>query len=173
MTLVRRSLQSHAGSAVILIRLIVGGVFLAEGIQKFLYPDELGPGRFAHIGIPAPQVMGPFVGVVEIICGALLLLGLLTRIAAIPLVINISVAILSTKTPMLLGHGFGPFALPKLARYGFWSMVHEARTDFSMLLGLIFLLIVGGGAASLDAFLARARPAQPEPNPSSEIRRTT
>src|ERR1022692_5321827 len=101
---------------------MVGIVFFLEGIQKFLYPQTLGAGRFAQIGIPAPGVMGPFVGSVEIICGALLLGGLLIRLAAIPLLINISVAILSTKIPILLGHDFMCFHVAKLARYGFWSM---------------------------------------------------
>jgi putative oxidoreductase len=158
MSFARSLLQTHAGRATILIRILVGGVFLTEGILKFQYPGELGAGRFEHIGIPAPQVMGPFVGAIEIICGSLVVLGLLTRVAAIPLLINISVAIISTKIPMLLGHGFWTFTLPKLARYGLGSMLHEARTDFSMLLGLIFLLIVGGGAASFDALLTRPRP---------------
>ncbi|WP_295440750.1 DoxX family protein [uncultured Thiodictyon sp.] len=157
MTLANQLLQTHAARATILIRILVGGVFLTEGIQKFLLPAALGAGRFAGIGIPAPQVMAPFVGVVEIVCGSLLLLGLGTRVAAIPLLINISVAILSTKIPILLGHDFGTFTLPKLARYGFWSALHEGRTDLSMLLGLIFLLIVGGGAASLDTLLTRTR----------------
>jgi uncharacterized membrane protein YphA (DoxX/SURF4 family) len=134
---------------------MVGTVFFLEGIQKFLYPGALGAGRFAEIGIPAPGVMGPFVGTVETVCGVLLLVGFLTRLAAIPLLINISVAILSTKIPILAGHGFWTFTLAKLPRYGFLSMMHEARTDFSMLLGLIFLLIVGPGAWSLDAVLAR------------------
>jgi putative oxidoreductase len=155
MTLARRLLQTHASSATVLIRILVGGVFLSEGIQKFLLPAALGAGRFEAIGIPAPQIMGPFVGVVEIVCGTLLLLGLGTRIAAIPLLINISVAILSTKIPMLVGHGVWMFSLPKLARYGFWSTLHEGRADLAMLLGLLFLLIVGGGAASMDAVLAR------------------
>src|SRR4029453_11035126 len=104
-----------------------------------------GVGRFAKIGIAAPQIMAPFVGVVEIVFGTMILLGLLTRLAAIPLLIDITVAIISTKLPILLGHGFGPFALPKLSQYGLWSMLHEARTDFSMFLGLLFLLIVGAG----------------------------
>ncbi len=134
-----------------IIRLAVGGVFLVEGILKFLYPDELAAGRFAKIGIPDPQVMGPFVGGVEAVCGALVLIGLLTRLAAIPLLIDITVAIISTKLPILLGHGFWHFALPKLAHCGFLSMVHEARTDFSMWLGLVFLLILGPGRFSFDA----------------------
>ncbi|MEX2137642.1 MAG: DoxX family protein [Pirellulales bacterium] len=145
-------MSTNAPAAVALIRLLVGGVFLSEGIQKFLYPDSLAAGRFTKIGIPAPEVMGPFVGVVEIVCGSLVLLGLGTRLAAVLLLINISVAIISTKIPILLGHGFWGFNLSKLERYGFWSMLHEARTDFSMWLGLVFLLIVGAGSFSLDAW---------------------
>jgi uncharacterized membrane protein YphA (DoxX/SURF4 family) len=144
---------------------MVGGVFLVEGLLKFLYPDELAAGRFAKIGIPAPATLGPFVGGVETICGALILLGLLTRLAALPLLFNISVAIISTKIPLLLGHGFWGFTLPKLARYGFLSMVHEARTDFSMWLGLVFLLIMGAGRWSLDAKLPSRRA---EPNPGGD-----
>jgi putative oxidoreductase len=150
---VQRLLRSDAPAAVVLIRILVGGVFLAEGIQKFLFPGELGAGRFAKIGIPWPHLTGPFVGTVDTLCGALLIAGLLTRVAAAILLVNISVAILSTKLPILLGHGFGPFTLPRLSRYGFWSMLHEARTDFSMVLGLLFLLFVGGGRWSLDARL--------------------
>jgi uncharacterized membrane protein YphA (DoxX/SURF4 family) len=130
---------------------MVGVVFVSEGIQKFLYPDRLGVGRFTRIGIPSPEIMGPFVGVVEIVCGALILLGLWTRLAAIALFINISVAILSTKLPILLGRGFWGFQLPKLESYGWWSMLHEARTDLSMWLALVYLLIVGAGSWSLDA----------------------
>jgi putative oxidoreductase len=143
--------STRAPASVVLIRVMVGAVFLTEGIQKLLYPDELGVGRFIKIGIPAPEVMAPFVGVVEIVCGGLVIIGLLTRFAAVPLIINISTAIVSTKIPMLLGHGFWTFTLAKLPRYGFLSMMHEARTDFSMLLGLLFLLIVGAGAWSVDA----------------------
>ena len=147
--------STRAPASVLLIRVMVGVVFLTEGVQKFLYPEELGAGRFIKIGIPAPEVMGPFVGVVEIVCGVLLLLGLLTRLAAVPLLINISTAIVSTKVPILLGHGFWTFTLAKLPRYGFLSMLHEARTDFCMLLGLLFLLIVGAGAWSVDVVLSR------------------
>jgi putative oxidoreductase len=140
----------------ILIRLLVGlVVFFPEGIQKLTFPDILGAGRFANIGIPYPDFMGPLVGVVEIICGALIVLGLFTRLAAVPLIIIVIVAIVSTKIPILLGHAFWIFHLPKLPRYGFWSMAHEARADFCMLLGSIYLLIEGGGAWSLDALLSR------------------
>ena len=153
----RKILASNAPAALILIRFMVGAVFLSEGIQKFLYPGELAAGRFLRIGIPMPDVMGPFVGVVETVCGVMVLLGVFTRPAALLLLINISVAILSTKIPILLGHGFWAFSLPKLARYGFWSMAHEARTDFCMWLGSLFLLMVGAGALSVDAFMERTR----------------
>lgn len=150
-------IDTNAPRSVILIRLVVGWVFLSEGIQKFLYPAENGAGRFARIGIPSPDVMGPFVGVGEIVCGALILVGLLTRFAAIPLIVNMLVAILSTKVPILLGHGFWGFSLRNLPYYGFWGMFHEARTDFAMLFGSIFLLIVGGGLWSIDARLSSNR----------------
>ena len=149
--LYKRIAKTHASAAVILIRLMVGGVFLAEGIQKFIFPNENGAGRFARIGIPSPEVMAPFVGAVEIVCGVLILLGLVTRLAAIPLIVDMLVAILSTKIPILLGYGFWGFSLRGLPYYGFWGMAHEARTDFSMLMGALFLLIVGAGRLSLDA----------------------
>lgn len=137
-------LKSNLGASIILIRIIVGAVFLSEGIQKFLYPDALGVGRFIKIGIPSPELLAPFVGVVEIVFGFLILIGLLTRIAAIPLIINISVAIISTKIPILLNEGF-------------WKMAHEARTDFSMLIGSIFLLIVGAGKISVDSLILKSK----------------
>jgi putative oxidoreductase len=129
--------KTQAPRATVLIRLLVGAVFLSEGIQKFLFPATLGVGRFIKIGIPAPQFFAPFVGMVEILCGTLLIVGLLTRLATIPLIVDISVAIISTKIPLL-------------ATAGFWSMAHEARTDYCMLLGLVFLLLVGSGPLSLD-----------------------
>ena len=150
----RRVIDGSAPRAVFLIRLVVGVVFLSEGIQKFLYPAENGVGRFVKIGIPAADVMAPFVGVVEIVCGALILVGLLTRLAAIPLIIDMLVAILSTKIPILVGHGFWGFSLRTLPYYGVWGMLHEARTDLAMLLSSIFLLIVGAGVWSVDARLS-------------------
>jgi uncharacterized membrane protein YphA (DoxX/SURF4 family) len=136
--------EGRATKAIVLIRALVGWVFLSEGIQKFLFPESLGVGRFVKIGIPWPQVMAPFVGVVEIVCGSLLLIGLVTRLATVPLLIDISVALYSTK-------------IVTFAKNGFWGTLHEARTDVSMLLGLIFLLLVGAGAWSLDAWLAERR----------------
>lgn len=153
----RSLLRTTAPGSVVLVRLLVGGVFLAEGVQKFLFPAELGAGRFARIGIPWPEVMGPFVGFAETVCGALIILGLLTRPGALVMLINISVAIVSTKLPILLGHTVGPFSLTKLPRYGAWAAMHEARTDLCMWLGSLFLVLVGAGLFSLDALLARRR----------------
>jgi uncharacterized membrane protein YphA (DoxX/SURF4 family) len=138
MSFFHRMIGSNAPAAVILIRLSVGLVFISEGIQKFLFPADIGAGRFAKIGIPSPDLLAPFVGTFEIVCGALVVIGLLTRFAAIPLIVVISVAICSTKIPMLVDKGF-------------WAMAHEARTDFAMLLGSIFILILGAGAISVDS----------------------
>jgi putative oxidoreductase len=155
MNAIERLAQSHAPAATVLVRVMVGAVFLSEGIQKFLDPATHGAGRFAKIGIPFPELMGPFVGAVEIVCGTLVLVGLLTRLAALPLIINMLVAIASTKIPVLLGRGFWGFSLKSLSSYGFFSMAHEGRTDFAMLLGSLFLLIVGAGPWSLDGRLAQ------------------
>lgn len=128
---------SRMANAIILIRILVGWVFVSEGVQKFLFPAQLGAGRFAKIGIPSPQIMAPVVGGVEILFGALVIVGLFTRLATIPLLCVIGTAIATTKIPMLHTNGI-------------WAMLHEARADFSMLLGLLFLLIVGGGGLALD-----------------------
>jgi putative oxidoreductase len=148
-------LEPRATTSAALIRAMVGAVFLSEGIQKFLFPDELGAGRFAKIGIPWPELLGPFVGVVETVCGAMILLGLLTRLAAVPLIINMIVAIVSTKIPILLGESFWGFAVRDLPRHGFWSMAHEMRTDWAMLLGSLFLLVAGPDRYTVDATLHR------------------
>ena len=120
----------------ILIRLMVGAVFLSEGIQKFLFPDLLGVGRFIKIGIIYPEYLAPFVGGVEIVAGLLILVGLFTRMAAVMLFITISVAIVTTKFPML--------------QKSLWTFAHESRTDFSMFIGTLFLMIKGGGYWSMD-----------------------
>lgn len=151
----RRFLETHSPAATVLIRIVIGAVFLTEGIQKFLYPDDLGAGRFAKIGIPSADIMGPFVGGLEIVCGVLIIIGLLTRFAALALLGDMTVAFVSTKIPILLGAGFWGFSLTKLPRYGFLSMMHEARTDLAMWFGLLFLIIVGAGKTwSVDSKLA-------------------
>jgi uncharacterized membrane protein YphA (DoxX/SURF4 family) len=149
-----------APRAIVLIRAAIGFVFITEGIQKFLDPEALGVGRFAKIGIPSPALTAPFVGGVEIVCGALVLIGLLARLGAFALLIDMIVAITSTKIPILIGHGFWGFAAPA-GRTGFWAMAHEARTDIAMLLGCAFLVAVGAGTMALDRRLSRRRSSRP------------
>lgn len=145
MDIIRKLMSSTAPRAVLLIRLTVGAVFLSEGIQKFLFPGDpdRGAARFAKIGFPEPEFMAGFVASFEVVCGALILLGLMTRLAAIPTTVIMVVAIISTKIPILMGRGF-------------WDMAHAARTDFAMLLGSVFLLAVGAGPWSVDSAVCRA-----------------
>ncbi len=126
----------------IIIRLIVGAIFLSEGIQKLLFPAIRGAGRFEKIGLPSPEFFGSFVGIFEILCGAFILLGLLTRLASIPLIIIMLVAIATTKSAIL-------------ANEGIWELLHGSRTDWAMLLGSMFLLIKGGGNWSIDKIVMR------------------
>lgn len=126
----------NAGTT-LLIRLSVGAVFLSEGVQKFLFPALRGAGRFERIGLPAPDFLGSFVGGFEVLGGALVLLGLFTRLASLPLIIIMLVAIYTTKGEVL-------------ANEGFWPMLHGSRTDWAMLLGSLFLMIKGGGRWSID-----------------------
>lgn len=146
---IKTIIETNQFASTIFIRILVGSVFLSEGVQKFLFPAALGVGRFIKIGIPAPEFFAPFVGIVEIVFGFLIIIGMLTRIASIILIINISVAIISTKIPILFNQGF-------------WKMAHESRTDWSMLLGSIFLLIVGAGKFSIDNFLTMNKNIIPE-----------
>lgn len=138
----KNSIHTDNSKATILIRLIVGAVFLSEGIQKFLFPAIRGAGRFEKIGLPMPEFLGSFVGTFEILCGILILIGLLTRIASIPLIIIMLVAFTTTKSEVYLEKGF-------------WELLHGSRTDWSMLLGSVFLLIKGGGCWSVDKILIK------------------
>jgi uncharacterized membrane protein YphA (DoxX/SURF4 family) len=123
-------------------RLIVGNVFLSEGIQKFLFPDLVGVGRFTKIGFENADFLAYFVASFEITCGILLLLGFLTRLSSIPLLIIMATAIVTTKIPILLNDGF-------------WVMAHESRTDFAMTMLLLYLIIYGAGKLSIDAVLRK------------------
>ena len=144
LNLLRKSMSTNAPAAVVLVRLIVGAVFLSEGIQKFLFPDDpdRGAARFAKIGFDAPEFTASFVASFEIVCGVCILLGFLTRLAVLPTIIIMLVAISTTKIPVLKAKGF-------------WDMAHATRTDYAMLLGSIFLLLVGGGRWSIDAHLSK------------------
>lgn len=144
MNIFRRIFRTRKTRSFILIRIILGLVFLSEGIQKFLYPDIVGVGRFETIGIDYATFFAYFVAVFEISCGVLVLVGLLTRIAVVPLLIIMLTAIVTTK-------------LPILANQGFWFMAHAARTDFAMTVLLIFLLIYGPGKYSIDTLFYREK----------------
>jgi putative oxidoreductase len=135
--MLKKIVNTNNSKTTIIVRFIVGLVFLSEGIQKFLFPDTLGAGRFLKIGLPFPEFLGSFVGAFEIICGLLVLIGLITRIATIPLIIIMIVAFATTKSEVL-------------AKEGFWEMLHGSRTDWAMILGSIFLLIEGSGKWSFD-----------------------
>jgi uncharacterized membrane protein YphA (DoxX/SURF4 family) len=137
----------------IFIRLMLAGVFISEGYLKLVDPSWLGAGRFAQIGIPWPNFTGPLVGWTELLCGVLIAVGLFSRLAALPLIFVTMVAIISTKIPILFGHDWWIFSVRKLERYGFFSMTHEGRLDYAMLLGAIFILFEGSGRWSLDKML--------------------
>lgn len=149
--LLRRAFDADGSRANLAIRLLAGLVFLPEGLKKFLFAEQWGAGRFARIGIPAPEVMAQFVGVVEIACGLLLLVGLATRLAAVPLLVDMCVALATTKVPLLWR------ATAVSSKIGFWSMQSESRTDFAMLMALAFIVAAGAGPWSLDALVARRR----------------
>lgn len=136
--------SSQAPASILLIRLAVALIFFTQGILKYTDP-HMGVVRFAKIGFPHPYFTAHFTGTFEIVCGALVLLGLCTRAAAVPLLIVISTAIATTKIPELFR-----------ANQGFWFMASDARADFAMFCSLLFLIAMGGGAWSLDARHHRA-----------------
>ena len=144
-----------APKATILVRLMAGSVFLWEGILKFVYTNQ-GVGRFSKIGIPAPHATAVFVGVLEILGGILLITGFLTRLIAIPFVIEMLVAIASTKIALYLGTSPLPLP-PALPKAGIWAVLHEVRSEYAQMMSVLFLGIVGPGPWSLDAILARFR----------------
>jgi uncharacterized membrane protein YphA (DoxX/SURF4 family) len=137
----------NAPAATLLIRLLIGAVFLSEGIQKFLFPDELGAGRFLKIGVPAPDVLGPFVGTFEIVCGRL--------------VARLADAFGGDSSAGYHGRGRDDDEWPMLGAQGFWYMAHESRTDWSMTLGSLYLLLGGAGPYSLDALFSRTEARHP------------
>ncbi|MDP4220093.1 MAG: DoxX family protein [Bacteroidota bacterium] len=138
-----------APKATILIRLMTGSVFLWEGILKFVYPNQ-GVGRFTKLGIPMPEVAATCIAVLEIIGGLCIVFGYLTRVFSLLFIMEMIVAILSTKIGILLGTS--PLALPPSPpQIGIWAVLHEIRTDFAQLMTSIFLLVVGPGPISMDA----------------------
>jgi len=134
--------SSRADYRSMIPRLTVGLVFLSEGIQKYLFPDLVGVGRFTRIGFENPEFLAYFVATFEILCGSLLLMGFLVRLTTIPLLIIMFTAITTTKIPMLMNEGF-------------WYMAHAARTDFAMTMLLIYLIIFGAGKLSMDGLFKK------------------
>lgn len=146
MSVLKKIVRNDKSRTTILIRIMVGVVFLSEGIQKFLYPATRGAGRFAKIGLPSPEFLGSLVGGFEVVCCTLVLIGLFTRVAVIPLITIMVVALFTTKLDILVEKGF-------------WEMMHASRTDFAMLLGSIFLFLKGSGKYSLErSFFSTRRP---------------
>ncbi len=137
MNLILKTIDDHRS---LIPRLVIGLVFLSEGIQKFLFPESVGAGRFEKIGFANPEALAILVATFEIICGLLMLAGLIVRLAAIPLITIMATAIISTKIPILM-------------QKGFWQMAHDSRTDFAMIMLLIFILIYGAGKLSVDLHL--------------------
>ena len=159
-------------NSILLLRLMAGGVFFWEGILKFVYVNQ-GVGRFTKLGIPFPQYTATFIGCLEIVGGMLLLSGLLTRLIAIPFVIEMIVAILTTKISLYLGTS--PLPLPPAPpKVGFWAVLHEGRSDYAQILTSMFLLINGPGKWSLDALLLRkSKNASPQSEEANRLHRLT
>jgi putative oxidoreductase len=149
-------------ASTLLLRLMAGGVFLWEGVMKFVFVSQ-GVGRFTKLGMPFPHFTADFVGCLEIVGGLLLLSGLMTRLIAIPFIIEMIVAILSTKIPMYLGTSPLPLP-PSPPQVGMWAVLHEVRSEYAQLLTSAFLLINGPGKWSLDALLQRNRSAKAVPS---------
>lgn len=155
----QRVCRTNAPAATVLIRFYVGLVFAGEGVLKFLRPGSLGVGRFTRAGVAAPDFFAAVDGVFEIGCGVMILAGLLTRVAAAPMVVNMTGALLLTKLPILWS------ASPLFkSEHGVGDFLHEARLDIAQLCGTIFLLLVGAGTWSLDHHLTTRTALDPVTN---------
>jgi len=144
---------TNGAKQIIILRLMAGGVFLWEGILKFVYVNQ-GVGRFTKLGFPMPDVLAHFVGVGEIIGGLFLIFGLMTRVVSLYFILEMIVAILSTKITLYLGTY--PLPLPSAPpQVGIWAVFHEIRSDYAQLLTCLFLMLIGPGILSLDEWLAK------------------
>ena len=147
--------RTDHSSTTILIRLMVGAVFLSEGIQKFLFPDQRGTDRFEKLGFAEAEMMAHFAGIFEVLAGVLILIGLFTRAGALTTLIITTTAIIITNIFVVFGESFYPSTTRDLETYGFWSMAPEIHTDWAMWLGSVFLLVKGGGRWSVDKLIYR------------------
>ncbi len=144
-----------APRSTVLVRCMAGAVFFWEGILKFVYANQ-GVGRFTKLGIPFPGPTAHFVAVLEIVGGVLLVSGFLTRVTAVPFIVEMIVAMLSTKISLYLGTSPLPLP-PSPPQIGAWAVLHEIRSEYAQIMSALFLLIAGPGPWSVDAMLARAR----------------
>ncbi len=144
---------TNGAKQIIIIRLMAGGVFFWEGILKFVYPNQ-GVGRFTKLGFPIPETLAHFVGTMEIVGGLLLLFGLLTRATSFYFILQMIVAVLTTKISLYFGTSPLPLP-PSPPQAGFWAVLHEIRSDYAQLLTCLFLLLVGPGTLSLDERIAK------------------
>ncbi len=142
-------------SSILILRLMAGGVFFWEGILKFVYVNQ-GVGRFTKLGFPYPAETAHFVATFEIIGGLFLIFGLFTRVAAFYFIVQMIVAVLSTKIDLYLGTS--PLPLPPAPpKQGIWAVLHEIRSDYAQILTCLFLLIEGAGRRSLDFMISASR----------------
>lgn len=149
---------TNGPAATLIVRLMAGGVFLSEGIMKFIFPSQ-GVLRFTKLGFPEPALTAHFVGSIEIVGGVLVLVGLLTRAVAMVFIVEMIVAIASTKISLFLGTSPLPLP-PSPPKIGFWAVMHEIRSDYAQIMTSLFLVITGPGIWSLDALRATARSSQ-------------
>lgn len=133
-------LKSDKNITLLLVRIMTGVVFLSEGIQKFIFPDVLGIGRFEKIGVRFPEFTANLVGVTEITCAICIIIGLFSKYATIPLLLIIIFAFEITKYDIFIQHGF-------------WKFMHESRTDWSMFVGIIIIMTIGSGKFSFEYIL--------------------
>ena len=142
-------------SSIIILRFMAGSVFFWEGLLKFVYTNQ-GVGRFTKLGFPFPELTAHFVGAAEIIGGLLLIAGSFTRIIALYFIIQMIVAVLSTKISLYFGTS--PLPLPPAApKSGFWAVLHEIRSDYAQTLSCLFLFVEGAGRISLDFIITTSK----------------